>query len=708
MFTKKHDPLVDSVRKVMEQNELRRRVEFALNEELGISSRKAVPHEHLASYDAMFEKALNEAEDYSKDFHVVGPHGRTVEVTTSEKSAEKAAKEYGEGYKVYRGDNLPSNWKGSGTGSKMFAGNKKLDENALIRLGAEAAKALAKRPTTAVRTPGREVGPYTGRPDPAWGGKLKSTDVPKTPISGPKTPGPGVAFKTPTPEEPEVTQKPVEPVNKKPTDNTNPNSTVYTRLGDGRFINVKGGPAEDLPVQNTGKVVFAKYTMGPDGKLVGSGMASVQQPKDASSSPSSPSSPKEYLRHVGTYNVNTGSDSGTEPNKPSDTDAEKADAAKEKEIADLVKKGEITPMVSEKVRMTKADIAGMRAPRNKVDAGDLAALRRGEHKLEEKLTKSMSAGDVISDFVHSKNPKFKGKSKKERMKMALGAYYSKHPEKSKKMDESLESIMEEIRANLEEKLVSVYESGDAQMFEEFVSSLTEEQLELLGLSEALGDVFGGPGSTERQSILNRASQQTYSNQQRQAAGQRTVSSARPTAAPTAAPTARPSGAPAAGRPTPSAAPAAGRPAPAAGTSTTAKPVPPASADFDYLGQQQKAAADATAAQKAGYGPEGPSGPHPGNITAGRSRTTDRGILGIDRSVPIPTVKPSDIPSVGSSPTGSVPGKTTSDIVKTVPTEQPKKQQPAPPPSIGDMVPMAESTHLKESLESMIRSRYLKG
>lgn len=52
--------------------------------------------------------------------------------------------------------------------------------------------------------------------------------------------------------------------------------------------------------------------------------------------------------------------------------------------------------------------------------------------VNEKLTKSMSAGDVISDFVHSDDPKFKGKSKKERQKMALGAYYGMHPEKSKK------------------------------------------------------------------------------------------------------------------------------------------------------------------------------------------------------------------------------------------------------------------------------------
>jgi hypothetical protein len=58
-------------------------------------------------------------------------------------------------------------------------------------------------------------------------------------------------------------------------------------------------------------------------------------------------------------------------------------------------------------------------------------LAKEETQVDEKLTKDMSAGDVISDFVHSKDPKFEGKSKKMRQKMALGAYYGMHPEKSK-------------------------------------------------------------------------------------------------------------------------------------------------------------------------------------------------------------------------------------------------------------------------------------
>jgi hypothetical protein len=49
--------------------------------------------------------------------------------------------------------------------------------------------------------------------------------------------------------------------------------------------------------------------------------------------------------------------------------------------------------------------------------------------LHEVLSKDAKAGDFISDFVHSTNPKFDGKSKKERINMALGAYYDTYKKK---------------------------------------------------------------------------------------------------------------------------------------------------------------------------------------------------------------------------------------------------------------------------------------
>lgn len=44
--------------------------------------------------------------------------------------------------------------------------------------------------------------------------------------------------------------------------------------------------------------------------------------------------------------------------------------------------------------------------------------------INEVLSADTSAGKWISDFVHSDNPKFAGKSKEQRKQMALGAYYA--------------------------------------------------------------------------------------------------------------------------------------------------------------------------------------------------------------------------------------------------------------------------------------------
>lgn len=50
--------------------------------------------------------------------------------------------------------------------------------------------------------------------------------------------------------------------------------------------------------------------------------------------------------------------------------------------------------------------------------------------LAEVLNPSMGAGEYIKDFEKSKNPKFAGKSKEQRKKQALAAYYSAKNEES--------------------------------------------------------------------------------------------------------------------------------------------------------------------------------------------------------------------------------------------------------------------------------------
>jgi len=72
----------------------------------------------------------------------------------------------------------------------------------------------------------------------------------------------------------------------------------------------------------------------------------------------------------------------------------------------------------------KVQDAGMKRRANMAKAVD--RLTKEETQLDEKLPASASAGDYIHDFVHSDNPKFDGKSTKERQKMALGAFYAKN------------------------------------------------------------------------------------------------------------------------------------------------------------------------------------------------------------------------------------------------------------------------------------------
>jgi hypothetical protein len=82
-----------------------------------------------------------------------------------------------------------------------------------------------------------------------------------------------------------------------------------------------------------------------------------------------------------------------------------------------VKDPSVKPLVGNQTKLDKNH-------NGKIDAEDFKKLRKEEIHIDEVLTPSMGAGAYISDFVGSKNPKFAGKSKKERMKQALAAYLS--------------------------------------------------------------------------------------------------------------------------------------------------------------------------------------------------------------------------------------------------------------------------------------------
>lgn len=97
-------------------------------------------------------------------------------------------------------------------------------------------------------------------------------------------------------------------------------------------------------------------------------------------------------------------------------------------------------------------LAALASPKDKITHKDVL-VGRGvvkEEDIEEALSKADPAGKWISDFVHSDDPKFKGKSPEKRKQMALAAYYAKQRNEEVELsDEELERL-EAIAQSLDE------------------------------------------------------------------------------------------------------------------------------------------------------------------------------------------------------------------------------------------------------------------
>lgn len=74
-----------------------------------------------------------------------------------------------------------------------------------------------------------------------------------------------------------------------------------------------------------------------------------------------------------------------------------------------------------------------------------------DQMINEVLSKDASAGDWIHDFVHSDNPKFKGKSKEMRKKMALAAYYAKQRNEEVEVEESTNPFSKDYKSQMPTK-----------------------------------------------------------------------------------------------------------------------------------------------------------------------------------------------------------------------------------------------------------------
>jgi hypothetical protein len=103
-----------------------------------------------------------------------------------------------------------------------------------------------------------------------------------------------------------------------------------------------------------------------------------------------------------------------------------------------------------------------------------ARIENEEFELDEKIDVGADAGATISDFVHSKSKTFKGDSKKQRIKRALGAYYAAQKEETENIyDYVIETLVDSDFARDYETAENMFEC----MSDEFVAVILEEYIE---------------------------------------------------------------------------------------------------------------------------------------------------------------------------------------------------------------------------------------
>ena len=117
-----------------------------------------------------------------------------------------------------------------------------------------------------------------------------------------------------------------------------------------------------------------------------------------------------------------------EKNAPFSGPFDKDQKAKDKNVAKNAARKSMKDMKGpKKMEEAKCNMteAGKMCPvHGMAECYDMKTIKEVE-QVDEVLTKSTTAGETIHDFMHSKNPKFAGKSKEKRKQMALAAYYAK-------------------------------------------------------------------------------------------------------------------------------------------------------------------------------------------------------------------------------------------------------------------------------------------
>lgn len=559
MFNKKNDPLVESVKAVMKQNEVHRQAEAALNEELGISSKKALPHEYHAQYDALLEAK-------TKVFHADEVEAGKF----ASKLRDTVDKLTGKSKKTPDDDHYKQQL-------KRRKDHPTLEEKTDMSKADIAALRHPKKKFTGADLAGLRAGEHKMEEESGLKSTMNGTDIP---AKGAKP----------------------------------------------------AGKLEEKAVSKAQHRFFGLVRGIQKGQAHGSAKAEKAAEE---------MSTKEVRKFAKT---------------------------KEKGLPERVDEaeGDVDPSKMTPISTGLQDRIVKDPPNPKPEPEP--------KKMDEvRILGPKGAGKQLAQMSGTtKDPKDETKTPLEFRRNLIRAVSqrSKQERDWRKADKSLaESVFAEIRENLEANLIAIHESGDDELFENYINSLTEEELEILGLAEDWRSAAFGD-NTSGGSLSN--------------AGYRTPPSV---AAAQARGAARPQQQ---ARPSPS--PAA-RPAP-----TAAKPKPAT----PYIDSDAERAT-------------------PGGGLAPKQAKTQNAVPDKPNQSPIPgtmdgfgppepAVMPK--PEPGTTGTGST-GRPTSDIVKTVPNEQPRVKKPQPtggPGPMPDLPPMAEQvkSQIKESLESFVRNRFLKG
>lgn len=135
-----------------------------------------------------------------------------------------------------------------------------------------------------------------------------------------------------------------------------------------------------------------------------------------------------------------------------------------------------------------------------------------DEMINEVLGKDATAGDWISDFVHSDDPKFAGKSKKKRQQMALAAYYAKqrNEEAELDLDEAEPFFQEELQQFMQSEEFSALDEDSqnelkSYMFDENTEPKTDKEKKLASLAHpkdkvTFKDVLVGRGVLKKEEV----------------------------------------------------------------------------------------------------------------------------------------------------------------------------------------------------------------